>query len=145
MNRVYLFDDYGVAVAEGRIKEMRRELSFHGPIQIEITADIKFYNDMGCKPITVDYGRCGDYDEMETFKTIKDMDDVFFMNYMVGGHAPTHQFTNQADALAEAARLASTHKASVYTLKAIIKTKPKHDVITEELQDKALPEKAGDE
>ena len=69
----------------------------------------------------------------------KEMDETFFMNYMEGGSAPTFKFTNQTDALAEAARLASNHKTAVYTLRAVIKTKPKHDVTTEELKEKALP------
>ena len=136
-NRVVVHEVDGPRIGEGYITEMRRE---YGHDWTQLT--INLLNMGQCRPTTIDYGDCAE--ERSTFKPTKEMTETFYMNYAEGGHAPTHQFTNQADALAEAARLASNYKVSVYTLKAVIKTKPKHDVVTEELQEKALPEKAGE-
>lgn len=93
-------------------------------------------------PVRLEFD-CG-YGEEKIFNTKPDMNETFFMNYMEGQSAPTCQFTSQEDALQEAARLSATHRQSVYTLKAVIKTKPKHDVERTELKEKALTEKAGE-
>lgn len=67
------------------------------------------------------------------------MDEVFYMNYAEGQNSPTFKFTNLEDAMAEAARVSTNIKMPVYTLKAIKRTKPRHDVIIDELKELALP------
>lgn len=129
-------------VGYGYVTNLTQELnpSYGRQSKIEATLNQFDMSRHSCRPepceVFIDFN---DFSQPSPKNKI-DMNETFFMNFMQGGSTPTYQFTSQEEALAEAARLAATHRAPVYTLKAVIKTEPKHDVKTTELKEKALPE-----